>query len=351
MQQTVRIKLLPTKEQEQYLINISEEYINTINNLVDKMIKAKEILKLSSKDTQANMPSAVKNQAIRDAKSVYRKAKKLNKVPILKKPVCIWNNQNYQIKNNVIEFPVMLNSKSKRIAIRGIFTEYQINLLSNKLGTLRITKKSNKWLAQITVTISATISNGTKKLGVDLGLKVPAVVVTEEGKTKFFGNGRKNKYIKRKYKTSRKKLGKAKKLKAIKRINDKEQRYMKDQDHKVSRNIINFAKENNVSIIRLEQLSNIRKTARTSRKNEYNIHSWSFYRLALFIEYKANLEGIKVEYVDPKYTSQICPVCNTKNKAKDRTYKCSCGYNTHRDRVGAINIINAPMIGGKSLSA
>jgi IS605 OrfB family transposase len=162
----------------------------------------------------------------------------------------------------------------------------------------------------------------------------------------FFGNGHENKFFKRRFRSLRKKLGKAKKLLAIKKIHDKEQRWMKDKDHKISRAIINFALENHVSIIRLEKLSGIRQTAKTSRKNEKNLHTWSFYRLASYIEYKAALVGIKVEYVDPAYTSQICPMCGKKNKAKGRNYTCKCGYHTHRDLVGAINIIDAPVIAG-----
>jgi IS605 OrfB family transposase len=188
-------------------------------------------------------------------------------------------------------------------------------------------------------------------MGVDLGLKNPAVAVLENGKTKFFGNGRRNKYEKRKYRSKRKELGKAKKQKKIDSINNKEQRYMKNEDHKVSREIVNFAKVNNVSVIHLEQLANIRNTARTSRKNEKNLHTWSFYRLAGFIEYKAQLEGIDVEYVNPEYTSQICPVCGTKNHARDRKYNCKCGFKAHRDRVGAINIIKASVVSGKRKSA
>jgi putative transposase len=69
---------------------------------------------------------------------------------------------------------------------------------------------------------------------------------------------------------------------------------MKDQDHKVSRAMVNSARDNKISVIRLEQLANIRQMARTSRKNETNLHNWSFYRLSQFIEYKANLVGIKV---------------------------------------------------------
>jgi len=77
------------------------------------------------------------------------------------------------------------------------------------------------------------------------------------------------------------------------------------------------------------------------RKNNHNLHTWSFYRLATFIEYKAKLAGIEVEYVDPAYTSQICPICGRIQHAKDRNYICRCGFHTHRDLLGAINICNS----------
>lgn len=345
MKLTVKFKILPTKEQEKYLQETLKKYISTVNHIVQIMIDA-QCVKLTSKDIQANLPSAVKNQAIRDAKSVFRKYKKTNKLPILRKPVCIWNNQNYKI-NDCLCFPIFVNGKSQRIKVKAILTDYQKQQLNNKLGTLRITKKSGKWIAQIAVETPEKQNNSKNIMGVDLGLKVPAVAATSNGKTKFFGNGRQNKYIRRKYKSLRQKLGKAKQLKKIKQIGSKERRWMKDQDHKISREIVDFAKENHVSVIRLEKLANIRNTARTSRKNEKNLHTWSFQRLSKYIEYKANLEGIKVEYVNPKYTSQKCPKCQTLNKANNRKYVCkSCGYITHRDRLGAINIMKAPVVDG-----
>lgn len=352
---TVNVKLYPDKYQSKLLSTSSTEYIKVINNLVSDMVENRETTKKTSAHVSVPLNSSVKNQAIKDAKSIFnKKVKKSNykKVPILKKPVIVWNNQNYKFYKGAISVPFIINGKSKRLRIKADLDNSRTNeLLMNKLGTLRVTKKSNKWIAQIAVTIPTTKSNGTKVMGIDLGLKVPAVAVTEEGKTKFLGNGRENKYIKRKFRAKRKSLGKAKKLEAIKTLNNKEQRWMTDKDHKTSRQIIEFAKINNVSVIRLEKLANIRNSARKSRKNEKNLHTWSFYRLAKFIEYKAKLAGILVEYVNPKYTSQICPNCSVKNKVRDRNYRCSCGYHTHRDRVGAINIINAPVIDGYSLSA
>jgi len=351
VQITVKAKLIPTTEQQEHLKTATVEYIRLINTIVSECIEADEHVKHTSGTVWATLPSALKNQAIRDAKSVYAKYRKTKTRSILKKPVSVWNNQNWTLKDGVLCFPVIVNGKCTRIKVPVLLTTYQLEKLNGKPGTLRITEKSGKWIAQIAVTVEEKENTDVGVLGVDLGLKCPAVAVTETGKTKFFGNGRENKYMKRKFRSKRKKLGKAKKPQAIKKLNDKEQRWMKDKDHKISRQIVDFAIQEGVGTIRLEQLSGIRQTARTSRKNEKNLHTWSFYRLAQYIEYKATLSGIRVEYVDPKYTSQTCPECSERNKARDRKYKCSCGFKTHRDRVGAINIIKAPVVDGNSLSA
>lgn len=353
---TVKIKLIPTKEQAFILTEMSNSYISAINDLVTVMVEEKKSTKKSSKNIDASLPSAVKNQAINDAKSVFKKVKKSKYavIPVLKKAVCIWNNQNYSFDYTHIFIPLVINGKTKKIPIRALLADKDnrnIDLLNYKLGTLRITKKADKWIAQISVRIPTELGTGLKSMGVDLGLKVPAVAVTDDEKVRFFGSGRQNKFKKRKFRSERKALGKKKKVNAIRHSKDKEQRWMKDQDHKVSRSIVNYAKDNKISVIRLEQLANIRQTTRTSRKNEKNLHTWSFYRLSQFIEYKANLEGIKVEYVNPVYTSQTCPKCSEKNRAQDRQYTCKCGFEKHRDLVGAMNIRYAPVVDGNSQSA
>ena len=59
-------------------------------------------------------------------------------------------------------------------------------------------------------------------MGVDLGIKCPAVSYCPDGSVKFYGNGRKNKYIRRHYNNLRKRFKKAKKPKAVVKINNKE---------------------------------------------------------------------------------------------------------------------------------
>ncbi|SDE06826.1 transposase [Sporomusa acidovorans] len=243
MQITVQAKILPTKEQFQLINSTTKEYIRLINQIVSDYITAEKDLKYTSKNVNAELPSAVKNQAIQDAKSVFHKYQKTKKQSILKKPVAIWNNQNYCIKDQLLSFPVLIDDKSKRIEVPIILTDYPKRLLTNKLGSLRISQKSGKYIAQIAIQVPESESTGNQAMGIDLGLKIPAVAVTQDGKTKFFGNGRQNKFIKRKHRSARRKLGKLKKLKAIKKRHDKEQRWMKDQDHKISRQIVDFLRK------------------------------------------------------------------------------------------------------------
>lgn len=368
---TMQLKLLPTKEYRQLIQNAMNDYIATVNNIVADFRAQDKTDKRTSKDIKAELPSCLKNQAISDAKSIFKKYKKAcreadrwNKkhpdeepkeatCPVLRKPACIWNNQNYSISAGEIAFPVWIHGKSTKIHVKASIPEEHLETLKNcKKGTLRLTPKGNKLIAQISMENEPINNEFVGIMGVDLGLKIPAVCVTDTGKVRFLGNGRKNKYLKRKFRADRKRLGKAKKLNAIRKSRNKEQRIMRDIDHKISREIVNFAKDNHIAVIRMEQLTNIRAAARTSRKNEKNLHTWSFYRLAQYIEYKAALAGIHVEYVNPAYTSQICPVCGKHNHAKDRKYQCSCGFHGHRDIVGAVNIRNtAPVADGNSLSA
>ena len=375
MQLSETIKLYPTKYQKDLIVDAMSEYISSVNSVVSIASSGTSIKKYSSKDINANLPSTIRGQICRDARSIvnkhYKECRKAvlrnrkfakqgkdlrvlaPKMPVLKKPVCYINNQNFKVYSDSIEFPMIVDNKSKRIKVKCSITDRQYSLISTaKLGTMRIVFKNNKLCAQIVYEVPEVIYNSNENvMGVDLGIKCPAVCYTNDGKVKFIGNGRKNKWLKRFYRHQRKKLQSAKKDKVVKRIANKESNVFKDIDHKLSAEIVKTAVSNNVKTIRLERLQNIRSTTRKSRKNNHSLHNWSFYRLAQFIEYKAKLSGISVEYVNPAYTSQYCPHCGELNHAEDRNYKCKCGYHTHRDIVGAINICHSTAICGKSISA
>ena len=365
MQLSETVKVYPTEYQKNIITQTMTEYIDIVNSLVSDAVNGHSIAKTTTADVSANLPSALTNQCIRDAKSIVKKhykychkavlknrslvkrgstiRTKSPNLPILQKPCCYINNQNYRLKDNCIEFPVMINGKSKRISVFVKLTDRQKALFSNaKFGTMRIVTKNHTLVAQIVYEVGeAELKSDGNVMGVDLGIKCPAVSYCSDGNIKFYGNGRKNKYMRRHYAYLRKKLQTSKKMKAVKRINDKEQRIMRDIDHKLSHDIVETAVAHNVKVIKLEQLKNIRSTTRKSRKNNHSLHTWSFYRLAQFIEYKAKLAGISVEYVNPAYTSQTCPICGNVHHANDRNYTCECGFHIHRDLLGAMNICNS----------
>ncbi|TNV70368.1 IS200/IS605 family element transposase accessory protein TnpB [Trichococcus shcherbakoviae subsp. psychrophilus] len=333
---TVQIKLKPTKTQDMELKRLSLEYIRQANALVKQAVSEEKFPRVSSKHIESDIPSVLKNELIRYAKSKHKQFGKC----IFKKPMLSYNNQNFSVDATAIRFPIMADGKAKKTAIKAVIPEEIFALLSeSKLGTLRITKKGFHWMAQICVRAEDKEFVGDGILGVDLGILCPAVgVVAADGKTQFFGNGRQNKHLRRKYKELRRQLGKQKKVNAIRAINNKESRIMRDINHKLSRQIVTFAAENNCGTIHLENLSGIRRTSRLRGKNKASLHNWTFFELASFIEYKARELGIKVIYIKPEYTSQSCPSCGERNKVKDRNYQCGCGYHAHRDRVGALNI-------------
>lgn len=374
MQLSETVKVYPTEYQKNLITQTMTEYIDTVNSLVSDAVSGYSIAKITTADVSANLPSALTNQCIRDAKSIVKKhykychkavlknrslarssaiRTKAPNLPILKKPCCYINNQNYRLKDNCIEFPVMVNGKSKRISVFIKLTDRQKALFSNvKFGTMRIVTKNHTLVAQIVYNVAEPeLKSDGNVMGIDLGIKCPAVSYCSDGSVKFYGNGRKNKYIRRHYAYLRNKLQTSKKMKAVKRINDREQRIMRDIDHKLSHDIVETAVAHNVKVIKLEQLQNIRSATRKSRKNNHSLHTWSFYRLAQFIEYKAKLAGISVEYVNPAYTSQTCPICSRVHHANDRNYTCECGFHIHRDLLGAMNICNSTEFVGNRQTA
>jgi len=108
----------------------------------------------------------------------------------------------------------------------------------------------------------------------------------------------------------------------------------------MSKKLIERCVKDNSGIV-LEDLKQIRQTAKSRRKQRYFLNSWSFYQLQQMIEYKAKKQGIPVFYVEPQYTSQRCSKCGHIEKAnrKDKLFCCKkCGKVENADVNAGFNI-------------
>ena len=116
---------------------------------------------------------------------------------------------------------------------------------------------------------------------------------------------------------------------------------LKDAEHKITSRFISDCIKAKADTIVIGDLKGIRKRAKFSKKSSQKVHQWAFARLQFMICYKAELAGLKVKFVSEAYTSQICPRCGNRKKPTNRNYHCNhCGFEYHRDGVGAINLWN-----------
>jgi putative transposase len=192
--------------------------------------------------------------------------------------------------------------------------------------------------AYITTTILENKPIKTKNhLGVDLNTTGHCAVIAVKETGKVYKLGKKAGYTHKKYKQIRKSLQKKGLYGVVKKIKNREQRIVKDLNHKISRFIVDTAVKNKAEI-RLEDLKGIRQTTKSRKSFKYALNSWSYFQLGQFIQYKALLAGIPLSFIEPSYTSKCCSICGQVGKRNDKSFKCSCGHVENADSNAAFNI-------------
>ena len=178
-------------------------------------------------------------------------------------------------------------------------------------------------------------------LGVDRNTTGHIAVVGNPVTGKILKLGKQAEHVRKKYKNMRKNLQKKGKYKKVKKSKKREIRIEKDINNKVSKRIVQEARQNGMGI-KLENLKGVRN-AKSGRNFRYSLNSWSFYQLEQMIEYKARLLGIPVVYVDPYNTSKECSKCGQVGNRSGKSFKCQCGHVDHADANASFNIALHPV--------
>jgi IS605 OrfB family transposase len=208
-------------------------------------------------------------------------------------------------------------------------------------GDSKLVKRGGRFFLRLTVKREVGSAHVSGLLGVDLGERYLATAVLWQGHQANMPRwfyGRKARGVRRHYAWLRKRLGERKLLNEVKRISSKEHLVIDDLCHKISREIVNTAKQNHSAII-LGDLKGISQRARGRRMNRI-VGNMPFRKLSVYITYKASWEGIPVITTSEAYTSRRCPRCSSEGRRPHQgLFRCpACGYEANADYVGARNL-------------
>ena len=385
---TAKVRLKPTSEQARQFEHVSEVYRKACNIVSEWYFD--NHFNVTRKDFNRDMYYALKDEfpSLNTAmvQSVYRTVKarydsvetQLTKKPYkvwsgkydkkerkiylrikrdlewLQRPITFKRKQADYLRNTNYSFTkdyglISLNVLDERIKID--YDHYFNHLLFDfgySLGTAKLVKNCNHWFLHIPITIEVPglqDDDIRHVVGIDRGLNFIATCYDEKGKTKFI-SGKHVMRVRNKYKKLRSDLqakGTKSAKRRLKKIGQRENRWMTDVNHQVSKTLVNLYGKNTLFV--LEDLTDVtfETTNHRKKENRYEHNSWAFYQLEQFLTYKAKLNNSKVIKVEAQYTSQRCVKCGRINKDNRNhglhLYKCDrCGYSTNDDRIAAMNI-------------
>jgi IS605 OrfB family transposase len=259
-----------------------------------------------------------------------------------------FDHRTYSIKGEAFS----LSTTTGRATVRFACGPRQKALLASGLPKeARLAIRKGIWYLNLVFDLPDPIPlSGDLAVGLDVGENNLAATSTG----KVLGGG-KLRHDRDRYLASRRRLqsnGSRASKRKLKAISGKEQRHVRHVNHETSINqyasciaagdteraIVAQALQAGACILRMEDLTHIRAHIKAGNRVRARLHRWAFRQLQNFVQYKAEAAGIKVEYVDPAYTSQTCSVCGGLGKRVKHRFACSCGNLAHSDVNASRNI-------------
>jgi putative transposase len=245
-----------------------------------------------------------------------------------------------------------------RQTIPFVAGERQLALLAAMQGEADLVyRRGEFYLHQICEVDEPPVDDVAEFLGVDLGI---VNIATDSDGTVHSSSAVNN--VRYRHRSQRAKLqrkGTKSARRRLKKLSGKERRFATDTNHTVSKRIVTAAKDTGRGIA-LEDLAHIRERVTVRRVQRVTLHSWSFFQLRSFVEYKARLAGVPVVAVGSRNTSRTCPACghiDKRNRPSQAVFSCvSCGFSGLADHIAAVNIgsravVNRPHVSDASSAA
>lgn len=336
--------------------NAACNFISTVsfeNNNLSNAVRLNEITYTDVRQ-KFGLSAQVAQSAVRFVASTYAGLK--TRKALVKRPPFFRNTaiilqggvigRNFSIRNNLLSITT-LEGREKGVTFQGEpKLDTYISDWNTGAGCLKVIKDKVYLFISFKIEVENIFKPSDSVIGVDRGINYLAVAT--DGKRTLFAGGGRVIHKRKEYKQRRAELQKRKAQKntrsvrrVLKRLSGKQRRFMRNENHVLSRRIVNFAQQTGSPTIAIEDLSGIRNGKRLGKKVRIEINQWAYGELAEMIRYKADTYCFSVVEVDPRYTSKGCSNCghvHNSNRQK-HSFKCrACGYQIHSDLNGAKNI-------------
>ena len=358
----------PNKKKVLALNRCLEEYFNLVNwylsfNSTSKTFlhkngyeKAKQLFNLNTALIQTARDKAV--EIVKSFNEKKKEGKVKTERPKLKRISIRFDKRCYSFAkttNKLTSYWLTLSlNRKERITLPIVFGKRQQKFIEEALHgkwefcTVEMVKRNGEWYAHFVLKKEIELIDEPETIiGVDLGEwnVATAIAISRQNPKPMggrFWSGAKIREIRGKYVHIRRNLQRKKRLDLVKRFGHKEERMVNQQLHIIANEIVAYAKQFEKPVIAMEKLDGIRENMNGSAKLNRRLHAWSFRKLQNYVEYKANLEGVPIVYVNPKNTSKRCHRCGHVAQVNGREFRCpKCGLVYNRDLNSAINIAHA----------
>ena len=320
---TAKFKLKEVPEGLDDLFSVYCEIVNFLisyayeSNITSFYRLKKETYK-SLRERHPELPSHYLYTACQMATAVYksfRKRKRRGKAsgkPVFKKDVIMLDDHLF--KPDLEKGVIKLSTPKGRIALEFYPAKYHEKFKDWKVGQAWLVRTPKGVFLNVVFSKGVEIKEPETFVGVDLNennvtLSLPdgefVQIITHEREI------RTGYFVKRRKIQQKLRAGKRKK-ELLEKYGERERNRLTDLYHKLANKIVELAEK--YGGIALEDLTEIRESIRYSAEMNGRLHRWSFRKLQSIIEYKAKLKGIKVVFVNPAFTSSLCPVCGGKSK-------------------------------------
>jgi IS605 OrfB family transposase len=349
MKRTIALKLNLSQEHSNALFETQKAFVNACNRATRFVVENRcwnrvALHHLCYYQIRENIPflgSQMICNAFQKVCSSYKvlKIKKSQDAPTItfKDSSSIhYDKRTYSIKDNILS----LYTIKGRIKCEYVTGDFQEEYLER--GTVKeaeLIRKGKRWFFNLVLDLpDMELKKEGKIFSIDVGEN--NLATTSNG---TIHGGGKLRHKRDKFLARRANLqsnGSRSAKRCLQKVSGKERRYVKETNHVVSKQIVKEAVDLGAKIIVLEDLTNIRKRIKGSKRMRSRLHRWSWHELQQFIEYKAKANGIDVKYVNAAYTSQTCSKCDCLGSRHKHLFKCSnCGSYQHSDCNAAINLL------------